>query len=66
MIQIYEVIQEKLEDAITLVFDQIENENARVLLFKILERKPSTVVDIKCIASVFQRLSDYLSLSAQN
>lgn len=47
------------------MFDQIGNENARVSIFKRLERKPSPIAEIKGKASVFQRLGEDHSSSTR-
>ncbi|XP_022893147.1 uncharacterized protein LOC111407730 [Olea europaea var. sylvestris] len=47
MIQIYEVAEEKSEQLKPLVFDRIENKNARVSVFKRLKGESSPIVDVK-------------------
>ncbi|KAL2493102.1 Ribonuclease H [Abeliophyllum distichum] len=57
MIQIYETVEDKLKDSRPSVFDRIQSENVRVLVFERLERETSKIVNPRGRMSVFQRLS---------
>ncbi|KAL2532880.1 Uncharacterized protein Adt_06231 [Abeliophyllum distichum] len=53
MNQIYETAEEKPKESRPLVYDRIQSENVRVLVFKRLERETSTIVDISGRMPVF-------------
>ncbi|KAL2513095.1 Uncharacterized protein Adt_18695 [Abeliophyllum distichum] len=66
MFQIYVTTQEKLEESRSSVFDQIQSENVRVLVFERLERETTTIVDPRGRTTIFQRLISDSSTSDKN
>ncbi|KAL2471149.1 Uncharacterized protein Adt_39285 [Abeliophyllum distichum] len=47
MIQIYETVEDKLEESRPSVFDRIQSENVRVSVFERLEKETSTIVNLR-------------------